>query len=280
MCDSDWNNPDFLDRYCGFESVHLTEPLPEELSGDESGGETQNHSPDCEHLNRIRSSMGVVCVDCNLVVDELDYSFDCGDGGNRCQRQSVYTRSVDDVFAKNNLEEENTALDEVDKLYKTIVKRDKVRGESRDALIAICYRFHLLKKGDAIPLSDLKDLFNIDGRYLSPALTKYYRSFPQDRAIHLRPRDLVRRTLKLQRFDKELVLALQSQIQRMCDLAYNRSKKLNRSAPQSIASAMVYIYLRHSAIKIDRKLFAQRVRLSETTIDKFIKEIEKVFARG
>jgi len=264
----------------------------------------------CNHETVTRSSFGEVCVECGEVVEDLDYSSDHNGGGTRCQHKPVPGRSVDDVFARNNIHEQSFVLDEVDRLYKTIVKRDKVRSASRDALVAICYRFYLLKNGDYRPVCDLKSIFRVSKKYLSVALTKYYRAFPQDRTIYLYPCDLVKRCIRLHQAHhhksanalfcacyqqgtlgalfprgtddecgwEELETHILS-IERMCRLAQNRSKKLNRSTPQSIASAMVYIYfMRYNpAWIISKKVFAFNMGLSDITVDKIVKEIHRLF---
>ncbi len=242
--------------------------------GDESGSEGQGG---CEHLTTDVCSGGIVCLDCGLVINKLDYSFDKTDGNSRCQHRSAQTRGIDDVFLRSGLEIDCKTKDQVDKLYRAVVRREKVRSASRDALVAICYRFHLFKNGDCRPLSDMGKIFGVRRKYLSASLTKYYKVFPQDRVLYARPSDLVKRTLDLQGMDH---IHLEP-IQRMCHLVQNKSKKLNRSTPQSIASAMVFIYMKRHAPQYvtNRKEFARAVFLSEITIDKIVKEIEGLFSR-
>ena len=56
----------------------------------------------------------------------------------------------------------------------------------------------------------------------------------------------------------------------------NRSSKLNRSRPQSVAAALTYYWICKKNIKINIKNFAKRVNLSELTINKNAKEISIV----
>jgi len=279
--DFDWDDTEWVsEAWFG-----ISEKQCGEVDGDESGSEGDPQNPNlsqrgwCEHTNRGRSSAGMVCIDCGTIINDLDYSFDRNEGNNRCQHQAVYTRSVDDVFLKNNISEENFVLDEVDKIYRTVAKKKKVRSTSRDALVAICYRFYLLKKGDCRPLTDLVKQFGVTRKYLSAALAKYYKAFPADRTIHLRPKDLVKRALILENFDQEFIQEHCPRIERMCELAYNRSADLDHRNPQSVASAMVYVYIKYRLphLTLNRKVFAKNVELSEMTIDKISKEIERLF---
>ena len=56
----------------------------------------------------------------------------------------------------------------------------------------------------------------------------------------------------------------------------NKSSKLNRSRPQSTASGLTYYWIRKKNIDITLKEFSKKAELSELTIDKIAKEIEKV----
>jgi hypothetical protein len=289
-------NPQRHSRY-GWFSQPSSEDQPDEKQQEKQDQRENERNQDdqsvdsnatvCPHLFQTKSTMGMVCTDCGLVVSELDYSSEgCSEMGGRCQLRSGYQRSVDDVFIKNNIEVlDSSVLDQVDQKYKTIVTAgDKVRSASRDALIAVCFRFYLMKQGDCRPLSDLQKMFHVSRRYLSTSLTKFYKSFPQERVVYPHPKDLVKRTLLLQNLD---VVHLKP-IQRLCELAEGKSKKLNRSTPQSVASAMVFVYLKYqygpsgdspeNRLAGNRKKFAQAVYLSDITIDKLVKEIESLFS--
>jgi transcription initiation factor TFIIIB Brf1 subunit/transcription initiation factor TFIIB len=56
----------------------------------------------------------------------------------------------------------------------------------------------------------------------------------------------------------------------------NRSSKLNRSRPSSLASSLIYYYIRKKGMNISLKKFAQKVDLSELTISKNAKEIAEI----
>ena len=56
----------------------------------------------------------------------------------------------------------------------------------------------------------------------------------------------------------------------------NRSSKLNRSRPQSVAAALTYYWIRKKKIDINLKDFALKVELSDLTINKNAKEVALV----
>jgi transcription initiation factor TFIIIB Brf1 subunit/transcription initiation factor TFIIB len=53
----------------------------------------------------------------------------------------------------------------------------------------------------------------------------------------------------------------------------NRSSKLNRARPQSVAAALTYYWICKKNMDISLKKFAQKADLSELTINKNAKEV-------
>jgi transcription initiation factor TFIIIB Brf1 subunit/transcription initiation factor TFIIB len=66
------------------------------------------------------------------------------------------------------------------------------------------------------------------------------------------------------------------QISEIYEKIKDKSEKLNKSRPQSVASAIVYYWILKNKKNITCKEFAEKVDLSELTINKIIKEIENI----
>ena len=56
----------------------------------------------------------------------------------------------------------------------------------------------------------------------------------------------------------------------------NRSSCLNRARPQSIAAGVVFFWMKNNNKNITIKEYSKKVKLSELTINKIIKEIESI----
>ena len=56
----------------------------------------------------------------------------------------------------------------------------------------------------------------------------------------------------------------------------NKSIKINRSRPSSIASALVYYWILKNKIQISIDEFTKKVDMSSLTIQKLIKEIKNI----
>lgn len=238
-------------------------------------------SVECLHLERVNVEGGKVCQNCGYFECHLDYSFDKDQEGGRCHYKQSGVRSVDDVFLKKGLLVPEDILDAVDKKYKMIIKFEKVRSTGRNALVAICYTFCLRERGTNYTLQDISRIFSVPRRDLSSALSKYYRMFEKDRTRYLHPEDLVRRTLVMLGHSEEDIEIDEPPIKRLCELVKNKSKLVNRSTPQSVASAVCFLYLSRRAIRrgevFDKKRFALSVHLSEITIGKIVHEITKIY---
>ena len=72
---------------------------------------------------------------------------------------------------------------------------------------------------------------------------------------------------------KEEVIVLYGKIK-------NRSSKLNRSRPQSVAAALTYYWICEKHIDIKLKDFARKVDLSDLTISKNAKEVALVLGKS
>jgi transcription initiation factor TFIIIB Brf1 subunit/transcription initiation factor TFIIB len=227
----------------------------------------------CLHQEIIKIDTEDVCKECGCIVEQLDFSFDKNDEGNRCQYKTKNARTIDDVFSRNGVQIPEMLMDMGEQKYKVVVNSEKVRGKDRDALVAVCLLFCLRKLGDKKTVDDMRRTFNVSRKKISCSLSKYYRHFPLDRIGYLYPEDLIKRTLELQDVDLKYTFS----IQKLCTIIKGKSKTLNRSTPQSIATTMTYLYLKNrpdipEEIK-DKKLFSKKAFISEITIDKILKEV-------
>jgi hypothetical protein len=68
---------------------------------------------------------------------------------------------------------------------------------------------------------------------------------------------------------KDEILELYKQIE-------NKSSLLNRSRPQSVASGIVRYYILKTNKNVPMNIFKTKVNLSELTINRIVKEIEKI----
>ena len=56
----------------------------------------------------------------------------------------------------------------------------------------------------------------------------------------------------------------------------NKSSKINRSRPKSIANALIFYWIQMKNKNVDISFFSKKVEMSELTINKLIKEITRI----
>ena len=112
---------------------------------------------------------------------------------------------------------------------------------------------------------------------MSSGLRKYYEKFPEDRTKHIQPEDLIRRILVL----TNIPLNNYRKIVHIAKYLENSSRLLNHSSPQSVASAIVYLYLcmnpeLKESLSLSKTKFAELAKLSDITVTKLVKEASKI----
>ena len=157
------------------------------------------------------------------------------------------------------------------------VTQDKIfRGASRKAIIFASV-FHAYKlSGQPQPHERLIKIFKLTRKVALRGL-KYINLYaPKDSAIrttYITPENLVQDIMK--KFSATGV-----QIKEVTELykqIKNKSSRLNRSRPQSVASGLVYFWICQQNKNISLKEFTEKVSLSELTVNKIAKEIESIY---
>ena len=169
----------------------------------------------------------------------------------------------------------DTIISKADELYTQVTKGQIYRGNSRKAIVFACI-FHAYKlSGKHQTPENLIKLFGLDRKNGLKGLKIVNVNAPKDSQIHtsyITPEHLVQDIMdkfKATPTQKAEVVELYSQIK-------NKSSKLNRSRPQSVAAALTYYWILKKKINITIKDFAAKTDLSELTINKNTKELALV----
>ena len=149
------------------------------------------------------------------------------------------------------------------------------RGYSRKSIIFACifYSFKLCNQPQS---SDrLIQIFTLSRKSGLNGLKIVNESMPKDSEIHttyITPINIIEEIMakfSAKPDQKREAIAIYEKTK-------NKSSKLNRSRPQSIASGIVYHWVKLNNIHVTLKEFAEKVNLSELTITKITKEIEDI----
>lgn len=247
-------------------------------------GENESKETSCTHDNIICEKGVNVCVDCGeeiqskITADKEWRYYGHGDtkhiaDPNRVQMRKLEDRSIyKDV---ENLGFSESIVSKANKIYAQVTQGRIFRGNSRRAIVFACV-FHAYKLANHPQSHErLIGIFNLTRKTGLKGL-KYVNLYaPKDskiRTTYITPKNLVEEIMELfsaTREQKQEVLELYEKIK-------NKSSRLNRSRPQSVASGIVFYWICSKGKDITLKEFAKKVSLSELTINKIAKEISEV----
>lgn len=238
----------------------------------------------CEHLNTIVEKGVDVCTDCGEeIIKKIQNTKEWVYYGqsdtrhssdpNRVQMRKSEERNIyKDV---ENMGFSDKIIAEANKIYFQVTKGQIFRGNSRKAIVFACI-FHAYKlSGKPQSHDKLIHIFNLSRKTGLKGLKHVNLFAPKNsniRTAYITPINLVEEIMeKFSATDeqKKEVIKLYNQIK-------NKSSRLNRSRPQSVASGLVYFWICSKQKDISLKQFTKKVSLSELTINKIAKEISEV----
>lgn len=241
----------------------------------------------CLHVN-IESDSGVtICLDCGEEVNrtistDKEWRF-YGEGGNdpnRCHLRKTDERSIYKDVEGMNFPENIVSL--ANEIYTEVTKCNDneykiYRGKSRKAIVFACIFNSYKILNQPIGWESLSKSFGLGRRECLNGLKTISLNSKKSpiKTAYITPIHLIEEIMdkfSATKQHKEEVFQLYKRIE-------NKSYKLNRSRPQSIASSIVYYWIKKTGKNISIKEFTEKVKLSEITIDKISKEIEDILSK-
>tara|TARA_Y100000389_G_C17372760_1_gene469929 strand:+ start:265 stop:1149 length:885 start_codon:yes stop_codon:yes gene_type:complete len=245
---------------------------------------SESNSTTCTHFNVVFENGNKTCLDCGQEIQkQITHDKEWRYYGNSDSKRSndpnrVQLRKIDDrnIFKDvNNMGFSDKIIKLANQIYNETTNGKIFRGNSRKAIIFACI-FHAYKLlGQPQSHEKLIRMFSINKKSGLKGLKHVNLNAPKNSQIHtsyITPKNLISDILD--NFSgnikqKEEVIEIYNKIK-------NKSSKINRSRPQSIAAGLVYYWMLKTKINITIKDFANKVNLSELTINKIIKEISKI----
>lgn len=247
---------------------------------------------DCEHKSVFEADGLNICKDCGCEVERLDFQpewrfYGASDNRSsrdpsRCHRSKESTRGgIDKVFQDAKLGHLPASIRKKTEVkYKTIVGDETVRGTGRKAIVAACLLYTFREEGDVRTADEVGSMFGLSKQDMSFGLTKYHTAFPESRTANIKPSDLIRRIMYLAKIE----MTHYKNILRISKCLEKVDTTLNRSSPQSVASAIVYLYICLTPeikknLGITKTKFSRDVSLSDITIAKLVKKAAEVIGQ-
>lgn len=261
-----------FDEYLGDRNSPSTKKIPEIESS-------------CSHEHIINEKDVNICIDCGEEITRIDSGKDwryysSNDEKHIADPVRIQTRKIEDKSIYKDVETfgfNENIVDEANKLYLQVTNGSIVRGKTRSGIVFGCIYYVFKISGKPQNPENLMKTFNITPKIASKGMKHVHLRAPKGsniRTVYTTPEHIINDIMD--RFD-----ATKEQKQEVLDLfnrVKNKSSKLNRSKPQSVASAIVYCWIQQKKKNILLKDFAKKVNLSELTISKIAKDVTLLLA--
>lgn len=245
-----------------------------------------------DKVSRVRVS----CSHSSITnVDDLSICEDCGEeinrilshdkewryyGSNDSKHTSdpnrVQTRKIEERTIFKDVENMGLCdkiIDDANKLYVKVTKDGIYRGNTRRGIVFACvYMMYNINKNHQ-DHDKLIETFKINRKIALKGLRHVTRNASKESIkISITPNDLITQIMNSFKATDEQ----KNQVMELYEKIKNKSSKLNRSRPQSVASGLIYYWIKMMNVLINLKDFAEQTKLSELTIVNIAKEISVI----
>lgn len=257
---------------------NLLDAYNKESSSEE---EVNSINTSCKHEDCCMEGGLMICTKCGEEIDrpivhQKDWCFYADN--RRSDPNRVHARKVEEKTISKDVIGMNFSdaiVSSANDIYMEVTKGQIYRGGSRKAIIFACI-FHAYKlTGNHQTPDNLIRTFGLTRKSGLKGMKIVNVNLPKDSKIHetkISPSHIICDIM-----DK--FLTTQEHKDEVCNIyerIFNRSSKLNRARPQSVASAVIYYWICMNDVKITLSEFAKVTNLSELTIKKNMNEVERV----
>ncbi len=238
----------------------------------------------CDHNDIVHENGVILCTDCGEEIDrpilhdkEWRY-YGSSDSKHSSDPTRVHIRKNEEKNIYKDIEHmgfSQSIISKANELYMECTKGQIYRGGSRKAIIFACV-FHAYKLcGNHQTPDNLINAFGMTRKEGLRGLKIANINISKIHKIH----DTMITSCHIINEIMSKFITNEMQKNEVCSLyekIKNRSSKLNRARPQSVAAAVIFYWIRQNNINITINEFATITQLSELTIQKNMKEVEQV----
>lgn len=245
-------------------------------------------STTCKHLQAVECGGSRMCVDCGeeiektIVYDKEWRYYGHADtkhktNPNRCQTRKVDERNIfKDVEGKIF---DDSIVSMANNYYLQVTDGKIHRGESRKGIVFACIYYAYKNSGNPRSCGALSEIFKIQRKTGLKGLKYFCLNIGKEvvqKKAQITPANLVSEIM-----DKFSVTEDQkAEVIRLYEIIKNKSSKINRSRPQSVASGLTYYWICTNKKQISLKEFVEEIGLSELTVSRIAKEIAGIIEGG
>lgn len=194
-------------------------------------------------------------------------------------------RGLEQTFSNSRVEIPLALRKATEKKYNKIILtlrkeggKSTVRGRRKTSIVAACLlQAYKEEFGEYRTATHIRNCFDLSQKDMSRGLQEYFKTFPEDRNGCTEPEDLIRWQMSL----AGVHISHYASIRKIAEYLKQSSQNFTRSNPQSVSASILYYYLclnkeYKDELGITKKNFANKIGLSEITINKLVTEIIRV----
>lgn len=244
------------------------------------------HSNVCLHENVLFEHGIQLCSSCGVELKDnklFDSNWNCIKEPsntfvepNRCYIRKNTERTIYNDIQHLCISEQIKDL--ANDIYQTVCDKKTKRSKNRKGIIFACVYYAYKLNNNPQSCENLFKIFDIQKKKALNGIKFVNSKIPNDspiRFIYITPEHIIKEFLNKFEADDEIcenIITLYNKIK-------GKSNILNRSRPQSISAGVIYYYMQQIGRNLCIKDFTKIVGLSELTIHKITKEIDRVLKK-
>lgn len=264
----------------------MTDPFKDlhEIWGDVENTLHKNQGRECKHQSTIVEGSNTICEDCGTMLNkELSFEKEWRYYGmmdtkhhsdpNRCNMRRCEDKTIFKDVDKLGFSDK--IVSSANKIYEQVTNNRIFRGNTRKGIIFACI-FHAYKSNNSPQSCErLIEIFEIDRKVALKGLKFVNLNAPKDslfRNFQISTEHLIVEIMEKFHATPQHI----EEVLAIYDFIKDKSSLLNRSRPQSVACGLVRFYILRKNADISMDYFRSKIRLSELTISRIVKEIGKI----
>lgn len=249
---------------------------------------------ECSHEDYIEDGNKIrICINCGVEIEILHFEPEWrnygGADSSRCLINNAPINALERILQDSEIHISQLYIVEASQKFDKIIERrytDKtIRGGQRKGIGGACIMYTMRKYNKAVTPKDICDMLKIKATTLSKGQSIFLEEFPEFKTEYITPQQLIQKTLEKIGFSQDEIITVLPKILALNDYIDKKSQLIVRSSPDSVAGAVVFVYLTQALPKkleeynITKKTFAQKVEISEMTIKRLAEDILEI-AKG
>jgi transcription initiation factor TFIIIB Brf1 subunit/transcription initiation factor TFIIB len=238
----------------------------------------------CSHVSIIEIRGSIMCTECGEEIEKtIVYDKEWRYYGhldtkhksnpNRCQARKVDERNIFKDVEEKIFDDSITTI--ANNFYLQITDGKIHRGESRKGIVFACIYHAYKQAGKPRSCESLSEVFKIQRKTGLKGL-KHFQLNIDKKSVQTTPQ-ITPVNLVNDIMDKFSATPEQkAEVVNLYELIKDKSSKINRARPQSVASGLTYYWIRNNRKNITLKEFVEEIGLSELTVDRISKEITSI----